>query len=117
MRLGQKGAGKAGSGPVCPNCKGKGHGGEACTSKGGGNHVPKGKGKGEQPNFFGGKGGKGKGKGKGWGNDGRISEFDDAGWAHVAAAPEWNWASAPGPRERRPGPLQAALQLQAVSGA
>jgi hypothetical protein len=57
--------------------------------------VPKGKGKGTQPNFFGGKGGKGggKGKGKGYGKGGRISEFDDAGWAHVGAAPEWNWAS------------------------
>ena len=90
-----KGAGKAGSGPICPNCKGKGHGGEACTSKGGGKYVPKGQGqgKGAQPNFFGGKKGKGKGKGKGYGKNGRISEFDDAGWAHVGAAPEWNWAS------------------------
>ena len=56
--------------------------------------MPKGKGKGDgKPNFFGGKGGKGgwkggKGKGKG-----KISEFDDAGWAHVGAAAEWNWAT------------------------
>ena len=92
LPLGQ-GCRKTCSSPVCLNCKCKGHGGEACTSKGGGKHVPKGKGKGAQPNFFGGKGGKGKGKGKGYGKSGRISELDDAGWAHVGAAPEWNWAS------------------------
>ena len=91
-----KGAGKAGSGPTCGNCRGKGHDATACTSKGGGKHTPKGgKGGGGKPNFFGGKGGKGggKGKGKGYGKGGRISEFDDAGWAHVGAAPEWNLAS------------------------
>ena len=86
-----KGAGKAGAGPVCGNCRGKGHDATACTSKGGGKHVPKGKGKGQgQPNFFGakgwkGKGGKGQGKGKG-----KISEFDESGWAHVGDAAEWN---------------------------
>ena len=47
-----KGAGKAGSGPVCGNGKGKGHNAEACTSKGRGKHVPKGKGKGAQPGFL-----------------------------------------------------------------
>ena len=54
--------------------------------------MPKGKGKGAGPNFFGsrgGKGGWGKGKGKG---KGKISEFHDSGWAHVGAAPDWNWA-------------------------
>ena len=86
-----KGAGKAGTGPVCGNCRGKGHDAASCTIKGEGKHVPKGKGKvGPPPNFFGSKGwkgGKGKGKGKG-----KIGEFDDAGWAHVGAAAEWNWA-------------------------
>ena len=89
-----KGAGKAGASPACGNCRGKGHSTADCPSKGGGKHVPKGKGKGGPPqNFFGGKGGKGgwgKGKGKG---KGKISEFDDAGWSHVGAAAEWNWAA------------------------
>ena len=80
-----KGAGKAGSGPVCGNCHGKGHDATAFTSKGGGKHVPKGKGKGgPPPNVYGGKGwkgGKGKGKGKG-----KISEMDEAGWTHVGAS-------------------------------
>ena len=54
--------------------------------------MPKGKGKGAGPIFFGSKGGKGAwGKGKGKGK-GKISEFDDSGWAHVGAASEWNWA-------------------------
>ena len=57
--------------------------------------MPKGKGKCVQPSFFGGKGwgkgGKGFG-GKGKGN-GKISDVDDAGWAHVGSVAEWNWAS------------------------
>ena len=77
---------------MCGNCKGKGHDTSACPSKGGGKHVPKGKGKGAGPNFFGGKGGKGGWKGKGKGK-GKISEFDDSGWAHLGAAAEWNWAA------------------------
>ena len=59
--------------------------------------MPKGKGKGAQPGLFGGKGwgkaGKGFGKGKG---KGKTSDVDEAGWAHVGAAPEWNWASGSG---------------------
>ena len=42
-----KGAGEAGAGPVCDNCKGTGHQAAACTSKGGGKHTPKGQGKGQ----------------------------------------------------------------------
>ena len=55
-----KGAGTGGASPVCGNCKGKGHDTPSCPSKGGGKHVPKGKGKGTQPpNFHGSKGWKG----------------------------------------------------------
>ena len=48
-----KGAGKAGTGPVCGTCRGKGHDAANCASKGGGKYVPKGKGKGDggKPNF------------------------------------------------------------------
>ena len=35
-----KEAGQAGQGPACPHCKGKGHGTEACTNKGGGKYQP-----------------------------------------------------------------------------
>ena len=97
-----KGAGKAGASPACGICRGKGHDTPNCPSKGGGKHVPKGKGKGGPPNFPGGKGwGKSKGKGgkgfggKGYGKGkGKISEFDDQGWQHVgASSADWNWAA------------------------
>ena len=89
-----KGAGKAGTGPVCGDCRGNGHDAPACTSKGGGKHVPKGKSKGAPPpNFFGGKGGGWKG-GKGKDNGkGKISDVDESGWHHVGAGAECNWAA------------------------
>ena len=75
-----KDTGKEGAGPVCGNSRGKGHDATVCTSKGGGKHVRKGKGKGTSPLiFFGGKGaGWGKGKGKGTGK-GNTFDMDEPG--------------------------------------
>ena len=79
--------GKAGA-EICENCRGKGHGKQSCTSKGGGRYTDpsfnegagqwaQGKGQGQWGQ---GKGGKGKGKGWGTGKGKGVYGVDDQAW-------------------------------------